>query len=48
MRGVPVGLVDVFSGPDRERARRAMKAMMGMQKLDCAKLEAAYRGDAAA
>ncbi|MDQ0794494.1 VOC family protein [Streptomyces sp. B1I3] len=31
---VPRGMTEVFSDPDRARAERAMKAMMGMRKLD--------------
>jgi predicted 3-demethylubiquinone-9 3-methyltransferase (glyoxalase superfamily) len=32
-------------GPDPEGAQRAMQAMLSMQKLDVAALEAAYRGE---
>ncbi|MGW1468903.1 VOC family protein [Streptomyces sp. NPDC002308] len=31
---VPRALPDILGGPDRDRADRAMKAMMGMGKLD--------------
>lgn len=31
---VPRELPELLSGPDRARAQRAMKAMMGMRKLD--------------
>lgn len=31
---VPAGLMDYVSGPDEERAERAMQAMMQMQKLE--------------
>jgi predicted 3-demethylubiquinone-9 3-methyltransferase (glyoxalase superfamily) len=41
---VPAGWEDVFSDSDPERANRAMKAMLGMQKLDIAALEAAADG----
>ena len=41
---VPVGMEEVFSDPDPERAQRAMQAMMGMQKLDLAALRAAADG----
>lgn len=38
---VPAGLVDVLSDPDPGRSQRAMKAMLGMKKLDLAALHAA-------
>lgn len=38
---VPDGLGAVLSDPDRARAGRAMKAMMGMKKLDLALMRAA-------
>jgi predicted 3-demethylubiquinone-9 3-methyltransferase (glyoxalase superfamily) len=41
---VPAGMDDVFAGGDPERARRAMKAMLGMRKLDLAELRAAAEG----
>lgn len=41
---VPTRLGELFGGPDRDGARRAMEAMLGMQKLDIAALEAAYEG----
>jgi predicted 3-demethylubiquinone-9 3-methyltransferase (glyoxalase superfamily) len=31
---VPTGMDDVFADPDKERADRAMKAMLGMRKID--------------
>jgi predicted 3-demethylubiquinone-9 3-methyltransferase (glyoxalase superfamily) len=40
----PTGMDDVFSDPDRERANRAMQAMLGMQKIDIAALQAAAAG----
>jgi predicted 3-demethylubiquinone-9 3-methyltransferase (glyoxalase superfamily) len=43
---VPVGMVDVLNDPDPERALRAMNAMLAMQKLDLAALEAAANGTA--
>jgi predicted 3-demethylubiquinone-9 3-methyltransferase (glyoxalase superfamily) len=36
-------LIDMISDPDRERAKRATEAMLGMVKLDIAKLREAYR-----
>jgi predicted 3-demethylubiquinone-9 3-methyltransferase (glyoxalase superfamily) len=41
---VPTGLGGLLGGPDREGARRAGQALMGMRKLDLAALERAYRG----
>lgn len=38
---VPRRLPDLMNGPDRARAGRVMRAMMGMVKLDVAALEAA-------
>jgi predicted 3-demethylubiquinone-9 3-methyltransferase (glyoxalase superfamily) len=41
---VPNGIYDLFTNPDREKANRAMQAMMQMRKLDIAKLKAAFNG----
>jgi predicted 3-demethylubiquinone-9 3-methyltransferase (glyoxalase superfamily) len=41
---VPTGMEEVFSDPDRERADRAMKAILGMRKIDLAALRAAAAG----
>jgi predicted 3-demethylubiquinone-9 3-methyltransferase (glyoxalase superfamily) len=41
---VPEGWEALFTDPDPERANRAMQAMLGMQKLDIAALEAAADG----
>ena len=41
---VPKGFVEMMTGPDKERGQRAMKAMLGMKKLDLAALEAAADG----
>jgi predicted 3-demethylubiquinone-9 3-methyltransferase (glyoxalase superfamily) len=41
---VPAGFEDVWSSGDPARAERAMKAMMGMKKLDLAALQAAAEG----
>jgi predicted 3-demethylubiquinone-9 3-methyltransferase (glyoxalase superfamily) len=38
---VPAGLGELLTDPDPERGQRAMKAMLGMQKLDLAALRAA-------
>ena len=40
-------LMELTTGPDRDRARRAMKAMMTMRKIDVAALEAACAGEGA-
>ena len=44
---VPTGMEEVFSDPDPERANRAMKAMLGMRKLDVEALRRAADGVAA-
>jgi predicted 3-demethylubiquinone-9 3-methyltransferase (glyoxalase superfamily) len=41
---VPKQLKSLLSDKDREKSGRAMKAMMGMQQLDVAKLQAAFDG----
>jgi predicted 3-demethylubiquinone-9 3-methyltransferase (glyoxalase superfamily) len=41
---VPADWDDVLTGPDRERAARAMQAVMGMKKLDVAAILAAADG----
>lgn len=41
---VPIGMEDSLNDPDRERAERAMRAMMGMSKLDLAALRRAADG----
>jgi len=38
---VPTGMDEVFADPDPERAERAMKAMLGMGKIDVAALRSA-------
>lgn len=45
---VPTGMEEFFADPDRERARRAMEAMLKMGKLDIATLREAAEGSAAA
>lgn len=37
-------LLDLTTGPDRDKARRAFEAMLTMHKIDIAALEAAARG----
>lgn len=41
---VPEGIYELFTSPDREKADRAMQAMMQMRKLDIGKLKAAFNG----
>jgi len=44
---VPTGMEELFADPDKGRAERAMKAMLGMRKLDIAALRAAADGEIA-
>jgi predicted 3-demethylubiquinone-9 3-methyltransferase (glyoxalase superfamily) len=41
---VPRQLTEMLESPDREAAKRAMKAMLEMKKIDVAKLQEAYEG----
>jgi predicted 3-demethylubiquinone-9 3-methyltransferase (glyoxalase superfamily) len=41
---VPTGMEELFADPDKARAERAMKAMLGMRKLDIAALPSAADG----
>ena len=41
---VPTGWEQMLTGPDRERAARAMQAVLGMKKLDLAAILAAAEG----
>jgi predicted 3-demethylubiquinone-9 3-methyltransferase (glyoxalase superfamily) len=41
---VPAGMQELFDDPDRDRAGRAMQAMLGMKKLDIGALRAAADG----
>lgn len=41
---IPKVLPEYLNGPDREGAERAMKAMLGMTKLDVRQLTEAYEG----
>jgi predicted 3-demethylubiquinone-9 3-methyltransferase (glyoxalase superfamily) len=45
---VPEGMDEVFADPDPKRAERAMRALLGMRKLDVAALRAAADGVPAA
>jgi predicted 3-demethylubiquinone-9 3-methyltransferase (glyoxalase superfamily) len=40
----PTGLSEMVSDPDPEKAKRVMRAMLEMKKIDIATLEKAYRG----
>ena len=42
---VPTGMEELFADPDKGRAERAMKAMLGMRKLDIAALRRAADGE---
>lgn len=44
---VPDGMAELFNDPDPTRAERAMRAMLGMRRLDVAALRAAADGVAA-
>jgi len=41
---IPSALSRLMQDPDREKAKRVMEAMLGMQKIDVARLEQAYAG----
>jgi predicted 3-demethylubiquinone-9 3-methyltransferase (glyoxalase superfamily) len=41
---VPAGMIELLTDSDHDRAVRAMKAMLGMRKLDVAALQAAADG----
>jgi predicted 3-demethylubiquinone-9 3-methyltransferase (glyoxalase superfamily) len=41
---VPTGMEEIFADPDKGRAERAMKAMLGMGKIDLAALRSAADG----
>src|SRR3954467_6555485 len=43
---VPKGMDELFADPDPQRAERAMRAMLGMRKLDIAALHSAADGAA--
>ncbi|MER5183523.1 VOC family protein [Streptomyces sp. NPDC002896] len=42
---VPVGLIEMISDPDPEKAKRATEAMLSMVRFDIAALEKAYAGE---
>jgi predicted 3-demethylubiquinone-9 3-methyltransferase (glyoxalase superfamily) len=42
----PAGMEEMLSDPDQTRAQRAMKAMLGMKKIDLAELQRAFAGEA--
>ena len=42
---VPKALPDLLSSPDRERAGRAMQAMLQMKKIDTGRLYKAFEGE---
>ena len=43
---IPHGMDEMLNDPDREKADRAMQAMLAMKKIDIAQLRAAYEGTA--
>ena len=43
---VPARLNELVGDPDRDGARRAMEAMLRMEKIETAELERAFRGEA--
>jgi predicted 3-demethylubiquinone-9 3-methyltransferase (glyoxalase superfamily) len=45
---VPTVLAEMMSDPDKEKAGRAMQALLQMKKLDIAELERAFEGETAA
>ena len=42
---IPRGMEEMLSAPDQVKAQRAMKAMLGMKKLDLAELQRAFDGE---
>ena len=44
---VPTVLAEMMSNPDKEKAGRAMEALLQMKKLDIAELKRAYEGKGA-
>jgi predicted 3-demethylubiquinone-9 3-methyltransferase (glyoxalase superfamily) len=36
---------EMLNDPDREKSQRAMRAMLGMKKIDLAELRRAYEGN---
>jgi predicted 3-demethylubiquinone-9 3-methyltransferase (glyoxalase superfamily) len=41
----PTGMEQMLNDPDQEKAQRAMRAMLGMKKIDIAALQRAFAGD---
>jgi predicted 3-demethylubiquinone-9 3-methyltransferase (glyoxalase superfamily) len=41
---VPPGMEEMLNDPDKEKANRAMEAMLKMKKIDMAKIQQAYEG----
>ncbi len=41
----PTGMETMLNDPDQEKAQRAMKAMLGMKKIDMAMLHRAFAGE---
>lgn len=44
---VPREMMEMFSSPEKEKAQRAVKAMLGMKKLDVTELRRAFNGEPA-
>jgi predicted 3-demethylubiquinone-9 3-methyltransferase (glyoxalase superfamily) len=44
---VPTGMEELFADPDKAKAERAMRAMLGMRKIDLAALRSAAEGTSA-
>lgn len=44
---VPAGFEEIMNSPNQEGAQRAVKAMLGMKKLDLAALKRAFAGETA-
>jgi predicted 3-demethylubiquinone-9 3-methyltransferase (glyoxalase superfamily) len=41
---IPTGMEEMLNDPDQEKSQRAMKAMLGMKKIDLAEVRRAYEG----
>ena len=41
---VPTGMAEMLNSPSQEAAQRAMRAMLGMKKIDLAELQRAFAG----
>jgi len=41
---VPTGMAEMLNSPNQEAAQRAMRAMLGMKKIDLAELQRAFAG----